>query len=862
MTPEEATKAAAHYFLSELRTLISTQPLPYQHGDEARALESLWEVFGQAREAMKKYPGCADFADMVTEMLNKHLRPVTAKWHRAKIAGRLDSRDGADEFRGDLANVQEQLKEFASKLHAMAYGGIGHRDGDAPDAIDDDDLKEYMTSLPFGIEQGDLIDKSTVDAINEAEATAVLARRSCYSVASAKREDAIGLALSGGGIRSATFCLGVVQALAHRKLFKEIDFLSTVSGGGYTGSFVTTRLGALEGQPKAAPAERLADALNRQGAIAGPNGPDPAAIRHLRQRAKYLAALDVKQAWLMVTGTLGGLLLNWTAPLFLITLAAALVSAAGGIGAVTGGWTYVFGALVLVLLATLSFYGWRLGQAPATRAGTPWALALAATVAASAVWLLSFGYGVAIDPKSWTAASGMAAALITAGPAIIRFLPIAKNPTVRKIALQVLLVLAAIVVPLIAIAVFYLLVYFGTHHDLGVLVLLLVSAVCALYAFRGLNINLTGPHRLYRDQLARTFVQFDDKNVTPVDITKINGSGYAPYHLINTTMNVPSSLNAALRERKSDFFLFSKAYSGSPATGYFPTGAWRTNSTEPDLATAMAISGAAASSYMGLGSMPTLASLLTFLNVRLGFWIRNQKTNANGRGYPGFGCLMREMFGVGMTENDRWLNLSDGGHIENLAIYELLRRRCKFIISVDGEADPNYTFEGLMTLVRHAQIDFGARIKVDLSDIRPDPKTGYSRAHAALCTIHYPPVLPNTKGPLGFMIYMKLSVTGNESEMIRRYRINHPEFPHQSTLDQFFDEEQFEVYRQLGVHVADGLFLPALMNPVAVDDIKSVRQWFHQLARNLLPAPIPEEEPVAATTTSTGTATPAAPPAT
>jgi hypothetical protein len=72
--------------------------------------------------------------------------------------------------------------------------------------------------------------------------------------------------------------------------------------------------------------------------------------------------------------------------------------------------------------------------------------------------------------------------------------------------------------------------------------------------------------------------------------------------------------------------------------------------------------------------------------------------------------------------------------------------------------------------------------------------------------------------------------------MIRRYRINHPDFPHQSTLDQFFDEEQFEVYRQLGVHVAKGLFSPALMDPVT--DIDSVSTWFKRLVKNLLPRPI------------------------
>jgi hypothetical protein len=93
-----------------------------------------------------------------------------------------------------------------------------------------------------------------------------------------------------------------------------------------------------------------------------------------------------------------------------------------------------------------------------------------------------------------------------------------------------------------------------------------------------------------------------------------------------------------------------------------------------------------------------------------------------------------------------------------------------------------------------------------------------------LCRIHYP------EG-VGLLLYIKLSVTGNESELIRRYRINNPDFPHQTTLDQFFDQEQFEAYRQLGVHAAEGLFLSALMSGVQPT---SIREWFRQLAKNLL----------------------------
>jgi hypothetical protein len=80
-------------FLTELRSRIATQPLPYQDVVEARALESRWEVFAQARAAIKKYPGCEQFADFVTDVLNMKVRPVTRKWHRAREQGRLNSRD-------------------------------------------------------------------------------------------------------------------------------------------------------------------------------------------------------------------------------------------------------------------------------------------------------------------------------------------------------------------------------------------------------------------------------------------------------------------------------------------------------------------------------------------------------------------------------------------------------------------------------------------------------------------------------------------------------------------------------------------------------------------------------------------------
>ena len=101
-----------------------------------------------------------------------------------------------------------------------------------------------------------------------------------------------------------------------------------------------------------------------------------------------------------------------------------------------------------------------------------------------------------------------------------------------------------------------------------------------------------------------------------------------------------------------------------------------------------------------------------------------------------------------------------------MGVYELLRRRCKFIICVDGEADPNSTFQGQLTLVRHAQIDFGIRIDPRLDDVRRDPKSGFSRTHSQLFRVTYPVEAPDRPEAIGLMLYLKLSLAGNEADFL------------------------------------------------------------------------------------------------
>ena len=165
--------------------------------------------------------------------------------------------------------------------------------------------------------------------------------------------------------------------------------------------------------------------------------------------------------------------------------------------------------------------------------------------------------------------------------------------------------------------------------------------------------------------------------------------------------------------------------------------------------------------------------------------------------------LVREML-MKLDETHKWVNLSDGGHIENLAGIELLRRHCKFVIIGDGEADSELAFNGLATLIRYARIDLGITIEIDLDAIRVDKGTdNLSREHWAFGTITYPPADGDGQPEEGYLLYLKSSYSGDEDEVIKEYRRRNPAFPHQSTADQFFDEDQFECYRALGQHIGE-----------------------------------------------------------
>ena len=858
--PSDDDRKAAARLHTQLESRIATQRLDYRDGVEKAALDSVFALFQKTRDIVDQFPACRHVDALAWEVLNNKVRPFTAKWHRRNERGDLRALDSTDEFRADLGDLQPVLRCLDALLIHIR-DGVPYPGGIEGAARGKSEISDEMSQpAPFGIprDTGGVAPESAV-RINTAEAASVSARRKFYAQTHGVDVDAVhatGLALSGGGIRSATFSLGVLIALARRGVLPHVDFLSTVSGGGYLGSFIST---FLESPPRAA---RGADVSSANDAIGlGPTqlpfsreSGEPAALRHIRHQSKYLASGSMLQRSQMVAAQFFGMTLNAAAVLLLVAIVVQVerfvrgVEVLDGLRApVTAAATVALVAAAITALAILRFS--RRHKSRADRL-------VAVTVGALAAILLWYqlpamrAWGWSLPEIGWTWLSldqDLLLALAGAIPLVTSMFAVLFGPKFQRAKL-VLVALSAIAAPLFLIGVYLLmhrwaetatvtLPFWGTAT--GSQILWGAIAVGLLLYTLLFDINTTSPHRHYRDRLAGAYLiqpaavptadkPFDTR--VALRLSDLGRHHRAPYHLINCALNVPSSRDPRMQGRLTDFFLFSPHYSGSPLVGYTPTKRFEDQDLHLDLATAMAISGAAAAPQMGLGTMRRWSFWLALLNVRLGYWVR--KPGARGLlNAPGLAMLLREMLG-NMHENLPWLNVSDGGHIENLGVYELLRRRCKYIIAIDGEQDGKMTFQALTTVQRMAAIDFGVTIDLDLDDLRLSAD-GLSRSHFRFCRIHYP-AATDAPAATGYLLYVKLSLTGNEGEFIRRYRLEEPVFPHHSTADQLFSESQFEAYRALGEHVGDKLFLRSLVDDLGDRDDVKVEEWFRRLGVGLL----------------------------
>lgn len=220
--------------------------------------------------------------------------------------------------------------------------------------------------------------------------------------------------------------------------------------------------------------------------------------------------------------------------------------------------------------------------------------------------------------------------------------------------------------------------------------------------------------------------------------------------------------------------------------------------TDLSMGTAIATSGAAVSPNMGYHTSTSISFILTIFNVRLGQWFSNPRRMKSRKEitHPSLSLfyLIFELFGL-TKETSKNVYLSDGGHFENLGIYELVKRKCDLIVVSDASADKEFKFDDLGNAVEKCRVDLGVSIELDPELIKPDIQTGQSRRQFVKGKINYDNQKPGT------IIYMKPSLSGDEPVDIQSYKEKSPSFPHQSTADQWFDESQFESYRALGYHI-------------------------------------------------------------
>jgi len=743
-----------------------------------------------------------------------------------------------------------------------------------------------------------------------------------------------GLALSGGGIRSASFCLGVLQAIdavskEHEpQVLDQVDYLSTVSGGGYIGTSLVSGLMQSEGLFP------FRSKVDQEETIQ---------TQHVRDYSNFLAPEGIRDFLVGFVAISRGLLINAFIFLGVLLLVAGMTVYLNPnveelnrslMGLPLFRWTAI---AVAVLMACQVGYALlashrrarRLPLAKRERWSRVLAFAMVAVVLIGLIEAQAYLIAYLVDKNllDWLSAT-LAAVSATLAPVALalgasagKLAAVARTMTgdrtwkgsFKRWASWTALYIAAAVVPFLLWCTYILLCYWGiraniTHGDAGhpgipdwltgvagMFPRWLVGtegifgpecAIALLYGLAGLALlgisilvkpNAGSLHGYYRDRLSRAFLWQQDilREVaqgndaacdSPMDVDRFKFSSLkkwkdglwdpdvrlAPYLLVNTAVNLEGSKYLNRRGRNADSFLFSPLFIGSEATGYAYTLDMEQMDRNINLGTAMAASGAAASANMGDRTIRPLTFSLAALNVRLGYWAPNPRhVHKRGRKSPfiagvGLAYYALETFGL-LNEETQNVYLTDGGHFDNLGIYELLKRRCALIIAVDAEADPGMYFESFIRVQRYARIDLGTLIDLPWESLRrsalsvcdekwrrPVRPEAHRGPHAALGIIHY------GNDEKGVLIYIKSSMSGDENDLICDFKRRHVTFPHQTTADQFFSEEQFEVYRALGFHAARGLLSGD--DAFAKFPVSRYPGWLELLGRVLKHIEIPRPE--------------------
>ena len=326
-------------------------------------------------------------------------------------------------------------------------------------------------------------------------------------------------------------------------------------------------------------------------------------------------------------------------------------------------------------------------------------------------------------------------------------------------------------------------------------------------------------------------------------VADIHRNPLAPVHFVNVCVNQSVSPGEQIiqRDRKG------KPLVVAPGGVYLDQSAHALgrggNQSELDFPLSygewLGVSGAAFSTGLGRGTELGMSLALGFANVRLGRWWAGlpQKPgtppiNWFMRHFPTQAYLLDELRGLFYGDHRPYQYLSDGGHFENTAVYELLRtdrqRQMRVIVVCDCGCDPDYKFTDLANLTRLVRIDHGLEIRVNarapgealLNQVfaRPEDfkrgEDGKLPERDGKCAVLLDVVGTERSAAQGVkpdalfarIILIKPRLLAHAGVDLDEYQSGHDSFPQETTMDQFFDEAQWESYRQLGLRVCKRVF--------------------------------------------------------
>lgn len=682
----------------------------------------------------------------------------------------------------------------------------------------------------------------------------------------------VGLALSGGGIRSASFALGLLQAMAKYRVLKQVDYLSTVSGGGYIGSSLAWMLHKTWKIPPGQETQYGVDEENfpfgtrpnQRSETGGGSREKMSLLRHLRQNINYLFPGGCLDYTALLSALLRGMFINilvYGPVLVFVMMLLALIGTKGAQLNFIYFWlvtpfdslsafsdfyiqmsnlasfiyvsllALVLGIILSIIYGVVATFGrfkpailYVVHRCFYCVMRYIWIAGIAAFILGTLPYVMNYLHDMKVEGGIMTALGGILSGIWSYVRTSTTSEPKIKIPTGLIVTVSAFLLIYGILI-LAYLAGDYLLTRSSILVDQLSTVpytfsLLLVPFVFGLF----ININFITMHGYYRDRLMELFMPDVDRlcenesnqlacqaNLGKVqDICDYTKGAVGPYHIINTNILLPGSQIPRFKGRGGDNFILSPRYCGSSATGW--QASHRFINGKMTYSSAMAISGAAVNPNTGANGRgptrnPLLSLVMSLLNLRLGVWVENPAKK------PWLGFLpsvlrqpnlwhpaLKDIFlSYGLNEKSGYVEISDGGHFENLAVYELIRREVDIIFVSDAAADRDFGFTDLANLVEKVRLDFGAQISIDIDpmipkqdDQRPYGLTYFAKQGYSIGGIEY------RSGKTGVLVYVKSTITRDLPADIYSYKHSNDAYPDEPTSDQVFDEIQFEAYRELG----------------------------------------------------------------